>query len=258
MTHSPTDEGSRGTAGPFTVLLANLAIAALVRGLTDAPGGKAAQQTEQRPQRADETAEEPGQDQVQAHHGQEHRPQQPGRGVKTRLVAEPAQAVIGQGGQGQVDAAVHQGQRVDETGLHRAHEGQGQQEGQEVVFQGLQPAVAIGLHPAGRALPPARQPAGGLVDRAQGAGKTAEEPAHHQGQHNGHQGPGQGRKERAGGQDRGQGGQGVQVQEPVDGPAAQLPPGGSQGGRDAEPQEDDQEEDLADAADGDDAHEMWS
>ena len=108
-------------------------------------------------------------------------PEQPGRGVKARLVAEPAQAVIGQRGQGQVDAAVHQGQRVDDPGLHRAHEGQGQQEGQEVVFQGLQPAVAIGLHPAGQVKPPPRHPAGGLVDRAQGAGKAAEEPAHHQG-----------------------------------------------------------------------------
>ncbi len=75
-------------------------------------------------------------------------PQQPGRGVKARRVAEQAQAVIGQGGQGQIDAAVQQGQRVEDPGLHRAHEGQGQQEGQEVVFQVLRPAVAIGLHPA--------------------------------------------------------------------------------------------------------------
>ena len=89
------DDGSRRTAGPFAVFLTDAAIAALVRGLADAPGGKAAQQAEQRPQRADEPAEEPGQDQVQAHHPQEHDPDEPGRGVKARLVAEHAQAVIG-------------------------------------------------------------------------------------------------------------------------------------------------------------------
>ena len=115
--------------------------------------------------------------------------------------------------------------------------------------------MAIGLHPAGQVKPPPRHPAGCLVDGAQGTGKAAEEPAHHQGQPDGDQGPGQGRIERAGGQDRGQRRQGVQVQDPVDGPAAPLPPGRPQGGRDAEPQEHHQKEGLADAADGDDAHE---
>lgn len=115
--------------------------------------------------------------------------------------------------------------------------------------------MAIGLHPAGRVQSPPPQPAGELVDGAQRAGKAAKEAAHEQGQQDGDQGPGEGRIERAGGQGRGQGREGVQLQEPVDGPAAQLPPGCTQGGGDAEPQENRQEEDLADAADVDDAHE---
>ena len=147
-----------------------------------------AQQAEKRPQRAEEPAEEPGQDQVQAHHRQEHHPDQPDRGVKARLVAE--HAGVGQGDQGQVDAAVHQGQGIKNPGLHRAHEGQGQQADQEVVFQGLRAAVAIGLHPVGQTQAPPPQPAGELVERAQGTGEAAEEPAHEQGQNDGDQGPG--------------------------------------------------------------------
>src|SRR3989339_872510 len=46
-------------------------------------------------------------------------------------------------------------------------------------------------------------PAGSLVDRAQGAGKAAEEPAHQQGQADDHQGPDESVIKRAGGQDRG-------------------------------------------------------
>ena len=149
-----------------------------------------------------------------------------------------------------------QGQGIENPGLHRAHEGQGQQADQQVVFQGLGAAVAIGLHPARQAMSETPQPAGELVERAQGAGKAAEEAAHEQGQNEGDQGPGEGGIERAGGQDRGQGGEGVQVQDPVDGPAAQLIPGRPQGGGDAEPQENHQKEGLADPADGDDAHEV--
>src|SRR5208337_5377577 len=37
------DESSRGPAGPFAVLLTDMAIAAGVRGLADAPGGETAQ-----------------------------------------------------------------------------------------------------------------------------------------------------------------------------------------------------------------------
>ncbi len=73
-------------------------------------GAKRLSRPNSRSERAEEAAEEPGQNQVQAQHPQEDDPEQPGRGVKARLVAEQAQAVIGQGGQGQVDAAVDQGQ----------------------------------------------------------------------------------------------------------------------------------------------------
>ena len=95
-----------------------------------------------------------------------------------------------------------------------------------------------------------------LVKGAEGAYPAAEKPPQKHGQYYGENPPQKPCIQGSGAQQGGQSHQRIQLNEPVDGPSAQLPPLLAQGGDHAEPEEEDKEENLADASGGDDIH-VW-
>ena len=116
--------------------------------------------------------------------------------------------------------------------------------------------MTVQLHLSRRLQPPPPQPAGELVDGSQGTDKPAKEAAQEHGQGDDDQCPEQVAVQPAGGQQRGQSRQGIQLQYPVDGPTPQLPPGRPHRGRDTEPQKDEQEKNLTEPPDCYYAHGM--
>jgi hypothetical protein len=84
-----------------------------------------------------------------------------------------------------------------------------------------------------------------MVKRAEGADPPTEEPSQENRQHHRNQGPQQACIEDTGGQHGAEGDQRIELKQPVDGPAAQLPPFLAEGAYDTEPEEKEHEENLA-------------
>ncbi|VTR68083.1 hypothetical protein DESC_690020 [Desulfosarcina cetonica] len=142
-----------------------------------------------------------------------------------------------------------------------AHQAAGrgtEQEDQQGVLETLGRPVAVGRHARRSLVPAVGQPAHGLVQGAEGADPTAKHPPQKDGQDQGEKPPQQAGVQTAGGDQAAQAHQGIELQQPVDRPAAQLPEALTQGGNEAKPHKEKKEENLADAAGGGDAHEIVS
>ena len=125
---------------------------------------------------------------------------------------------------------------------------------QDVIFDHLAVAVLVHGHALGVFFAAASEPADELMQRAERTNPAAEKPAQQNRQHHGGQRPKQSGVNRLGGEQRAERHQRIELQQPVDRPAAQLPPAVAEGCDHAKPREQREEENLRDAPDGDDFH----
>ena len=136
----------------------------------------------------------------------------------------------------------------------QAAAGRRQHGDQDVVFDHLAVAVLVHGHPLGVFSATPSQPADELMQRAEWTDPAAEKPSQQNCESHSCQRPKQSGVYRLGGEQRAEGHERIELEQPVDRPAAQLPPAVADGGDHAKPDEQREEKNLRDAPDGDDFH----
>ena len=249
-------------AGALAVALTQPAVGAPLLFAADAPNGKAAQDAEERAEGADKAAVETRDPEVEKEGGQKHSADQPRPFVPAGQRRGAQAGAVGQRQKYQVDRAMDERQRVEKPGQQRSRrqpvarqeDGGGEEKNQDVIFDRLGGPEAVRLQLDGQFFPAPAQVSQELVHRPERTDPAAEHTPQNEGEGDGYKSPQQAGVERARGQQGCDPHQRVQLEQPVDRPAPELPGQVSQGGNHAEPEKDHDEKHLADAPRRHDAH----
>src|ERR1022692_3350561 len=248
-------------AGARAIQVADAAFRAFRAPGPYAPGGDAADDSEERPEGADESAVEPGDGNVKQHKREEDGPDQARAGIETAGPGPIPRRQVRDREDRQVEGAVHERDRVEQARLQRAEhhpadgkKGRREQGGKQAVLDCLRAVVPVRLDSPLQRPRPLGQPAYEMMNRAKRAHPSAEDAPQKDRERDGRESPEKAREERTRRERRAQRDQGIELEKPPYRPAAPLPQPGPDGCDDAQPDEQGEEEGLRDAPCGRDAH----